>query len=470
MLFSSAEFIFVFLPATLALFWIARRINYSLSLAVLAALSLVFYGYYKPVYVFLILASIVWNFALGRRLRAEPSKLLLALAVAGNLALLGYFKYAGLTVATLAVVTSQALTLPEIVLPLAISFFTFQQIAYVVDSYNGKTIQDDFLKYALFVSFFPQLIAGPIVKQQQVMGDINAGRLGITMAGFAPGATLFLFGLFKKVIVADHFAAIADPSFAAVAAGQGLTTEEAWLGLLAYSLQIYFDFSAYSDMAIGIGMIFGLSLPVNFNSPYKARSIIDFWRRWHMTLSAFLRDYLYVPLGGNRQGPWRRHLNLMIVMLLGGLWHGADWAFVLWGGLHGSYLIVNHGYRKLAEKTALRAIAPAISFVAWPLTFLAVALAWVPFRANGLQWVDYYRELFAFDFRGYNGVAAATIMAGLVLAFFAPNLARIFGLGANQGPLWRPNVAWFGAASALLCVTFFYVLLGEAYEFIYFEF
>ena len=470
MLFSSAEFIFIFLPATLALFWVARRINYSLSLAVLAALSLVFYGYHKPVYVFLILTSIGWNFVLGRRLRAQPSKLLLALAVAGNLALLGYFKYAGLTVATLAVVTSQALSVPQIVLPLAISFFTFQQIAYVVDSYNGKTIQDDFLKYAVFVSFFPQLIAGPIVKQQHVMVDINAGRLKITMAGFAPGVTLFLFGLFKKVIVADHFAAIADPSFAAVAVGQALTTEEAWLGLLAYSLQIYFDFSAYSDMAIGIGMIFGLSLPVNFNSPYKARSIIDFWRRWHMTLSAFLRDYLYVPLGGNRQGPWRRHLNLMIVMLLGGLWHGADWAFVLWGGLHGFYLIVNHGYRKLAETGALSGIAPLVSLIGWPLTFLAVALAWVPFRANGLEWVDYYGELFAWDFRGYNGVAAGTILAGLALAFFAPNLARIFGLGANRSPLWRPDLAWFGAASAVLCVTFFYVLLGEAYEFIYFEF
>ena len=352
MLFSSIAFVIFFLPLVLVAFALVQRVSYRLSLVLLLAASLFFYGYHVPAYIALLLGSIAWNFAFGRALRARPSKPLLGLAVAGNLALLGYYKYAGFSVATLAVITGQELNLPAIVLPLAISFFTFQQIAYLVDSYRGKTLQDSLLTYALFVSFFPQLIAGPIVKQQQVMGDINTGRLKITAEGFAAGLTIFCFGLFKKVILADHFAGLADASFDAVAAGAEVSGETAWLGLLAYALQIYFDFSAYSDMAIGIGRIFGLTLPVNFNSPYKARSIIDFWHRWHMTLSAFLRDYLYFPLGGNRHGPLRRHLNLMAVMLLGGLWHGADWAFVLWGGLHGLYLMANHGYRKLAAGAA----------------------------------------------------------------------------------------------------------------------
>lgn len=276
----------------------------------------------------------------------------------------------------------------EVILPLGISFFTFQQIAYLVDAYRGETQEYSALKYGVFVSFFPQLIAGPIVHHKQIVFQLyDKAIYRFNWEKFAIGITIFIAGLFKKVIFADNLARYATPVFQDAARDMQVQFFQAWGGALAYSLQLYYDFSGYSDMAIGAAFMFGITLPINFNSPYKATSIIDFWRRWHITLSNFLRDYLYIPLGGNRKGEIRRYINLMVTMLLGGLWHGAGWTFVLWGGLHGVYLIINNQWRSLCKKLGRarqgnhgwsRAIGTFI-------TLVAVVIAWVFFRASNLD-------------------------------------------------------------------------------------
>ncbi|NES81878.1 MAG: MBOAT family protein, partial [Moorea sp. SIO2B7] len=278
--------------------------------------------------------------------------------------------------------------LNQIILPLAISFFTFQQIAYLVDAYRGETKEYNFLSYCLFVSFFPQLIAGPIVHHKEVMSQFaDKSIYRFDPEDMAVGVTIFSMGLFKKVLIADSIAAYATPVFDAAAGGVSIMFLDAWVGALAYTLQLYFDFSGYSDMAIGVARMFGIKLPINFNSPYKAVNISDFWRRWHITLSNFLRDYLYIPLGGNRKGEFRRNFNLVITMLLGGLWHGAGWNFVFWGGLHGVYLIINHQWRSFRKS-----IGHDLKKSHWwsrgfgcIVTFLAVVVAWVFFRAENMK-------------------------------------------------------------------------------------
>ncbi|MBL1146991.1 MAG: MBOAT family protein [Pseudomonadota bacterium] len=381
MLFSSWIFVAAFLPVVWLTFrFLQRRRMGEAALLWLIAASLFFYGWFKPVYVFILLVSIGFNFTLGtqlarQHLKKSKRKTYLVFGIAANLAALGYYKYAGLFFETLNAMGVEH-GVPQILLPLAISFFTFQQIAYLVDAYRGETKEFNFRHYALFVTFFPQLIAGPIVHHKEMipqfiekLGKLTSRRM------LAMGLTVFVIGLFKKLAIADYMGDIADPVFAAAALRQSLTVFEAWVGMVAYTLQIYFDFSGYSDMAVGLGALFGIRLPLNFFSPYKSGNIIEFWRRWHITLSRFLRDYLYIPLGGNRKGGARRYANLMVTMLLGGLWHGAGWTFMAWGGLHGFYLIVNHAWRKFS---AIR--LPHILAVA--LTFLSVALAWVFFRAD----------------------------------------------------------------------------------------
>ena len=277
----------------------------------------------------------------------------------------------------------QSWPVPHRSLPLAISFFTFQQIVFLVDAYRGRRTRTGPLRYATGVAFFPHLLAGPIVQYSQLMPQFARRHiLRPQPLMIAAGVTVFTFGLFKKVILADSFAQFVPVPFGAVAAGYNLTLVEAWAAALSYAFQIYFDFSGYSDMAIGLALLFGITLPVNFNSPYKAESIIEFWRRWHMTLSAFLRDYLYIPLGGGRSGPARRYLNLMITMLLGGLWHGAAWTFVIWGGIHGAYLLVNHAWRSARARWPHAVHVPGGAYAARLLTFVAVVVAWVFFRAD----------------------------------------------------------------------------------------
>jgi D-alanyl-lipoteichoic acid acyltransferase DltB (MBOAT superfamily) len=442
MLFNSYIFICLFLPITVAGFYVLGRGGHRRAVVCwLVAASLFFYGWWNPVYVPLLLVSVLFNYGVGLLLGNSPTagsrRLVLAIGVAGNLGLLGYFKYANFFVDNVAKFADIGWTPGEIILPLAISFFTFQQIAYLVDASRGQAREYDFLRYCLFVTFFPQLIAGPIVHHKEMMPQFAAGRIGrLFSKNLAIGVTIFAFGLFKKVILADNAALYATPVFDAAEAGKEVGLLAAWQGALAYTVQIYFDFSGYSDMAIGLGRMFGVRLPLNFDSPYKATSIIDFWRRWHMTLSRFLRDYLYVPLGGGRRGPARRYVNLMIVMLLGGLWHGAGWTFVIWGGLHGFYLLVNHLWRGLTWRAAPSAPYSGDSgaLASRALTLLAVVVAWVFFRAESLEGAS----IMLAGMSGLNGIEASASLAVLpgILAITEIDRPELLGLVSLQGLTW----------------------------------
>jgi alginate O-acetyltransferase complex protein AlgI len=399
-LFNSPEFLFGFLPIVLLGFFVGARFGQRAALSWLTLASVLFYGWWNAAWVPLILASIVFNFFAGRELHSHraglaggpprhvSAKALLIAAVAANLATLGYFKYAGFIVGNVADLSGHALQWQAPELPLGISFFTFTQIAFLVDVYQRKAADFSPVRYGLFVTYFPHLIAGPILHHREMMPQFErADIFRFDPSRLADGGVIFLLGLFKKVVLADEFGRNAAPAFAA-AGTHALSLFESWGAALAYTFQIYFDFSGYCDMAIGLALMIGVQLPLNFHSPYKARNIAEFWRRWHMTLSRFLRDYLYIPLGGNRCGATRRMANLMLTMLLGGLWHGAGWTFVIWGGLHGAYLVVHRGWQLLpwpdSPGRAAVAINPLLSFGSWALTFLCVVVAWVFFRAADL--------------------------------------------------------------------------------------
>ena len=387
MLFNSAEFIFFFLPAVFLVYaLLARTSHTNVLIGFLVISSLFFYGWWNPVYLALILFSLTFNFAIAtgitRRQQPATKKPLLILGLSINLGLLAYFKYTNFAIDSLNQWTGLNIPYTNILLPLGISFFTFQQIAYLVDTYQGRCKEYRFLHYCLFVTFFPQLVAGPIVHYNAVMPQYeNQSTFQFKIENLAIGLLIFSIGLFKKAVLADGIAGYSNPVFASAASDMPVSTLEAWAGALAYTFQLYFDFSGYSDMAIGLGLMFGIWLPLNFNSPYKSVSIVEFWRRWHMTLSQFLRDYLYIPLGGNRNGGLQRYRNLLLTMLLGGLWHGAGWNFIIWGGLHGLYLVVNHGWQNLTG-----AVPGWLNPFRWKpvailTTFTVVVVAWVFFRA-----------------------------------------------------------------------------------------
>jgi alginate O-acetyltransferase complex protein AlgI len=390
MLFNSEAFIFVFLPATLAGFYLLNRpATRRLAVGWLVLASAVFYAWFSVKYLLVLALLIIFNFIYGAKLarahaagRQNPLELAVGLAV--NLAILAYFKYTNFVIFNLNVAFNTHFVLQNIILPIGISFFTFQKIAYLVDCYRGEAEEYNFLDFSLFVMFFPQLIAGPIVHHKEFIPQLR-GRIGagVSATDMAAGLTLFTFGLLKKTLIADPLAGWSDQMFAIAKAGQAQNLLESWTAALAFTFQIYFDFSGYTDMALGLALMVGIRLPLNFNSPYKALSIIEFWRCWHMTLSRFLRDYIYIPLGGNRRGSSRRYINLMTTMLIGGLWHGAAWTFVVWGGLHGLYLIVNHGWQNLRSRFGLtRTSNAATRWAARVVTFVAVVLAWVFFRAE----------------------------------------------------------------------------------------
>jgi alginate O-acetyltransferase complex protein AlgI len=460
-LFNSYEFILAFLPVTLAaFFWIGSRGRPELAMGWLVAASLFFYGWWNPAYVWLILGSLLGNFWFGRRLIPEAGgprrRWRLVLGIALNLLVLGYYKYANFFVDSLNQVAGTDWSLGRIVLPLAISFHTFQQIAYLVDAYRGEAREYNLLHYTLFVTFFPQMMAGPIVHHSEMLPQFGYPEtFRFSHANLAVGVTLFAIGLFKKVVLADAVAVYASPVFAAAAHGTVLSFFEAWGGALAYTLQIYFDFSGYSDMAVGLGRMFGIRLPINFHSPYQAVNIIDFWRRWHMTLSRFLRDYLYVPLGGNRQGAPRRYLNLFLTMLLGGLWHGAGWTFILWGLLHGFYLAVNHGWHALRRHLGREPGAGT-----WPgrvlgrlLTLFAVMVAWVLFRAVNLESAASILASMA----GLNGVGLSAGLAAPVQALVPwtiPALGLDFsGTFPHELVYWPAGLPWLGLLLLVALVT-----------------
>lgn len=510
MLFNSPEFIFGFVPLTLLGFFVLAHRSHALALAWLALASLGFYSWWNPRWLPLILVSIAFNFiaarqiadrlqtaAIGRGDRRSvrlSSRAVLIGAIAINIALLVYFKYAAFLVNSAATLADSTFRWPAGELPLGISFFTFTQIAFLVDVHLRKASDFDPVRYGLFVTYYPHLIAGPILHHKEMMPQFARPDIFRFSADrLADGCVIFILGLFKKAVLADSFGSYAGPAFAA-AGTTALTFFESWGAALSYTLQIYFDFSGYCDMAIGLGLMIGVQLPMNFQSPYKARNIAEFWRRWHMTLSRFLRDYLYIPLGGNRRGLVRQQINLAVTMLLGGLWHGAGWTFVIWGGLHGLYLMAFHAWRRgvasagcgAMPRTVARIVAPA----AWLATFLAVVVAWVFFRASDLPaalsmldgMAGQHGALLPDQIIGFvpalshvaHGVgkvpylADGTVMGcvemvlmlcvGMAIALGAPNLPEL-------GNRWRYALVIPCGALALQAV-----VGGRASEFLYFQF
>ena len=495
MLFNSYAFLFGFLPVVLLLYFLVGRRSALAAIGFLAAASLFFYGWWNPRYLLLLGGSVIFNYLVGRRLarspvRASGDRAMLWLGVAGNLTLLGAFKYAGFFAANANALAGLALPVPQIVLPLGISFFTFTQIAYLVDAYRKEVREYSFVHYGLFVTFFPHLLAGPVLHHAEVMPQFaRPDTFRFNPENFAVGLTIFAIGLFKKVVLADGIAEFATPVFDAAGKGATLTFLAAWGGALSYTFQLYFDFSGYSDMAIGLARLFGIVFPANFNSPYKAASIIDFWRRWHMTLSRFLRDYLYISLGGGRCHPLRRHANMMATMLLGGLWHGAGWTFVIWGGLHGLYIVLNHGWRAVRKRWFPRDTLPPAPARALGqlLTFVAVVVAWVFFRADSLTAARAILEGMA----GLNGISKADpyyygapqlkgLLAMFVIAWGLPNAQQLLrryrpvlhtypGDIPEAGRLiWRPTAAWALLTAALLITAA--VNLTHVSEFLYYQF
>ncbi len=444
MLFTTTAFICYFLPLVWAGFFAIGRVSHRGAALWLLAASLFFYGFWMPLYTLLLLASVLGNYWLGWRIgvavdadvtgRKQDARRWLVVAVTINLVLLCYYKYANFFIDNLSLALGAHWDFSRVILPIGISFFTFTQIAYLVDTFQKGIRERNLVHYGLFVTYFPHLIAGPVLHHAQMMPQFKlADTYRLNTGNLTAGLAIFALGLFKKIVLADGISPYADPIFQAADAGLAIDTQEAWLGALAYTFQLYFDFSGYSDMAIGLSWMFNVRLPFNFNSPYKATNISDFWRRWHMTLSQFLRDYLYIALGGNRHGVARRYVNLMVTMVLGGLWHGASWSFVLWGFLHGMYLGVNHGFRALCSESVLKLLGTSRVFMvlSWALTMTAVVVAWVIFRAETL----------------HGAGAVLHSMAGLSSADAA--------VGAAHTSLWNAGLtlnsglAWCGALAGL---------------------
>jgi alginate O-acetyltransferase complex protein AlgI len=478
MLFNSYPFIFLFLPIVLIGYFALVRLNHLAPVIWLALASLVFYSVSNWQFVLLLLASVAFNYGIGlllisKRLRPGPRFFALTVGVAGDLVVLGTFKYAGFLAANLNAILSTGLTV-YILLPVGISFYTFTQIAFLVDAYRGNVARYALPQYALFVTYFPHLIAGPILHHKDMIPQFErAATKRPDPHLILCGLIIFAIGLFKKTCLADGI----QPLVALAFGPNSPSFDQAWIGALAYTFQLYFDFSGYSDMAIGISLMFGIFLPLNFNSPYKATSIIDFWRRWHMTLSQFLRDYLYIPLGGNRHGRTLRYVNLMITMLLGGLWHGAAWTFVAWGALHGVYLCINHAWNNYGPAVAPSFRGPA-NMAAFFLTFVSVVVAWVFFRAGNMSSALYVLSKMADPTQivfGRGEMAYALfIMAYAAIAWFAPNTQTIMGYDHKNRTVgqalsaWQKRPAFLYASAAVLA----FGILGiqQHSEFIYFRF
>jgi len=521
MLFNSYVFIFAFLPIVFAGTILLGRYSHHLAALWLGLASLTFYAAWDSGFVLLLITSICFNYGAGYTLshkNTRQPKIILTSAIVVNLLLLGYFKYANFFINSTNSMLGFQIPGLDIILPLGISFFTFTQIAFLVDTYRGLAREYNFVHYLLFVTYFPHLIAGPIIHHKQLMPQFaQPETYRFNVDNVAVGLSIFVLGLVKKVLIADNLAIYATPIFSAAESGVDLMFFEAWAGALAYTLQLYFDFSGYCDMAIGISLMLNIRLPMNFNSPYKAISIIDFWRRWHMTLSAFLRDYLYFPLGGNRKGPARRYINLMATMLLGGLWHGAGWTFIIWGGLHGAYLMINHAWREIKVRLGWSDSGTFAGLCAGALTFLAVVVAWVFFRAEtfsgafvmltgmaGLHGISlpgslggqsgFWSDNAARSLVVFNGLFPATtpdtariiamIAMGLGIVWLLPNARQVFSTYKStwedmscSGPQAQKALIWFGwkprsiyAIAVGLLFSICVLYLNNPSEFLYFQF
>lgn len=463
MTFASIPFLFYFLPGFLALYFLLPVKN-----LVFLAGSLLFYAWGEPVFILLLLASITVNHLLARMLSGRRTMALLALGVAANLAALGVFKYAGFFSEVLIDAFGSSATPLDLHLPLGISFYTFQAISFLVDIYRREAeAPDRWLDTALFISMFPQLIAGPIVRFHTVAEQIRARTHSLDR--FASGAQQFTRGLAQKILLANAFGEVADAAFGADLTQLGAGA--AWLGLACYTLQIYFDFAGYSNMALGLGRMMGFDFPENFNFPYVARSVTEFWRRWHMSLSRWFREYLYIPLGGNRLSPARTYLNLVIVFLLCGFWHGAEWAFILWGAWHGAFLVL--------ERSPLGRVITALPL---PLRhgylLLVVMLAWVPFRTEDLGDALIYGAALMGHGGGtvlfadiYTPQLAFLAPIGLVVAlwplFTENRVARWLSARSYAAPRALLDPVWMGALLVLCAAD---LATGSYNPFIYFRF
>ncbi len=513
MLFNSYIFIFLFLPAIWALYWLLRPLSQNAGLAVLTLASLFFYGYWDWRFLPLLMGSILINFLIGQRLHrsALPDarrRAWLALGIVFDLGLLGFFKYMNFFSEVSAQLFDAPLLSFRILLPIGISFFTFQQITYLVDACRGKADRYSLLHYALFVSFFPQLIAGPIVHHSEMMPQFRKIPRPDWFAA-AAGLSLFIAGLFKKLVLADNIAPVASAVFAAADAGQPVSFAESWGAVTAFSFQMYFDFSGYSDMAIGLALMFGIRLPLNFNSPYKALTISEYWQRWNMTLGRFLREYLYLPLGGSRGGDLITMRNMMIVMFVSGFWHGAGWGFILWGILNGFWLWCNF----LSARFHAAIGMPGQSLIPRPVArlmmFAAVTFGWAFFKPEtlggiqtmagtllgmgGLTLPATFEPLLGqlagavstlgFDFAGPNHVGLgdwalrALPLLGLssVIVWALPNTNQIFlsaDRGFDTGPAarlaWSPGRMGFAAVSGTFVLALLFA--SSISEFLYFQF
>lgn len=474
MLFNSALFLYAFLPVTLLAFWVAHtRFSVRSAQWVLLLASCVFYGAWDWRYLAMLLLLLAFNYQLGGVLARRQSVGALTAGIGFNLLVLGYFKYADFFIGNLNDMVGTQYALMHVILPLGMSFFIFQKIAYLVDCHRGLVTDRDPLRFSIFVMFFPQLIAGPIVHHAEIIPQLQKKSLLPDARMVSAGLFLLSVGLFKKVVVADSLASYVDVPFAHVAELQFL---DAWSAALAYTLQLYFDFSAYSEMAMGLALLFGVVLPVNFNSPYKSASIAEFWRRWHITLGRFLRDYLYIPLGGNRNGWGRAMLAALVVMVLGGLWHGAGWTFVLWGLMHGVYLVIHRAWG-FAGITLPRAVSVAI-------TFLAVLFAWVMFRAasagdalsiwqtmlgmKGIVLPPSYSAWFAgmFEIQHSSFITGIEVwlMAGLLIFVMTAQNVHQRGEAVTSAPTKRSF-----AVIALLLISSI-LALGQPSTFLYYQF
>ena len=522
MLFNSPIFLFVFLPATVAAYIVVRQVAGPRAvLGLLLVASIFFYAWWNPLYVPLLLGLAVFNFVVARGItayreagRTDRVSLLLTFGIVVDLMVLGYFKYSDFFIETANTLFQNNFVLQHILLPLGISFFMFQKIAYLVDASRGQVREHDLFEYCFFVMFFPQLLAGPITHHEVIFSQVRGPwAFAVKPSNFILGLTIFVVGLFKKVVLANNFAPFANDMFAAAAAGAPLDFFSAWQGLIAFKFQLYFDFSGYSEMALGAARLFGIQLPLNFNSPYRALNVTDYWRRWHMTLSRFLRDYLYIPLGGSRRGTPRLYLNLLVTLALSGLWHGAAWHFVLWGSLQGASMVVNHAWRQV-----WRPINAWWSHtVARLVTFFALGTILVIYRSPSLDVAgQVYRGMFnlpvswqdALGSLGWLGVRfdgppvgldqlvlVLWLVLWLVVAWFFPNTQQLlarwhpaynYGVAERQRdpPLlerlqslapfrpwrleWRPNAV--GAVLVGVLAALAFLNLSHVSEFLYFRF
>ncbi len=503
MVFASQAFL-AFLAVVLGVYWALSKRYQQAGKAWIIAASLFFYGYWAPVYVLLLAMSMVVNFALVRAILATTDdgrrSLLLTTGVVLNIGLIAYFKYFAFLVESLNLVAALDVRVPEIILPIGISFLTFQQIGLLVDARQGRVPGLRFWDHLFLISFFPHLIAGPILSQHELLPQLAAIRRWILEPGkLAVGAALFAVGLFKKTVLIDPFARHVDAIYNVAARGDPLGFLDGWAAGVGYGFQIYFDFSGYSDMAIGLAFMFGITLPLNFFSPYKAASIRVFWRRWHVTLSRFLQKLLYIPMGGNRHGMARTIAALIGTMAIGGLWHGAGWNFVIWGLLHGAFLSVNHVWIHLVLRRAawfvdrVRA-SPAMSLLAHAagvlLTFAAVSFAWVYFRAPDVHTASRL-ALAMLGLSGESGVHWVTASMGpkllpyFLIVWLLPNSMQLFRrtgailhvedyvVAGDESPLerrfsFRLSRAW-AVGSALIFLSGWF-MMSNLSPFIYFQF